>query len=287
MGMPNAYKVANEMLKDRLDERNMSDDYEKIINSDIIIVSGTYDHIQNVFSQLDMKFSLVSPNKFPFIKLNPEQIIFINCPGNIGSNGIRKVKKFVHNGGFVFTTDWALRNIVEPAFPNYIRYNNRSTGDEVVRVEILSDNDPFLQTLIDGNDDPQWWLEGASYPIQIINKKEVDIIVKSKEVEEKYGESAIFVTFQYGKGRVYHMISHFYLQRAETRTGRHAYSGSDYLNEKLNMNDLKKNKYEYMFDDDTNLGEVEAAFASSALMNKVLWDKKKQNENMESYDKES
>jgi len=286
MGMPNAYKVANEMLKDRLDERNMSDDYEKIINSDIIIVSGTYDHIQNVFSQLDMKFALVAPGKFKFIKLNPEQIIFINCPGNIGSNGIRKVKKFVHNGGFVFTTDWALRNIVEPAFPNYIRYNNRSTGDEVVRVEILSDNDPFLQTLIDGNDDPQWWLEGASYPIQIINKKEVDIIVKSKEVEEKYGESAIFVTFQYGKGRVYHMISHFYLQRAETRTGRHAYSGFDYLNEKLNMNDLKKNKYEYMVDDDTNLGEVEAAFSSSALMNKVLWDKKKQNENMESYVKE-
>jgi len=286
MGMPNAYKVANEMLKDRLDERNMSDDYEKIINSDIIIVSGTYDHIQNVFSQLDMKFALVTPNKFPFIKLNPEQIIFINCPGNIGSNGIRRVKKFVHDGGFVFTTDWALRNIVEPAFPNYIRYNNRSTGDEVVRVEILSDNDPFLQTLIDGNDDPQWWLEGASYPIQIINKEEVDILVKSKEVEEKYGESAIFVTFQYGKGRVYHMISHFYLQRAETRTGRHAYSGSDYLNEKLNMNDLQKNKYEYMVDDDTNLGEVEAAFSSSALMNKVLWDKKKQNENMESYVKE-
>jgi len=260
MGMTNAYKVANEMLKDRLDERNMSDDYEKIINSDIIIVSGTYDHIQNVFSQLDMKFALVTPNKFPFIKLNPEQIIFINCPGNIGSNGIRKVKKFVHDGGFVFTTDWALRNIVEPAFPNYIRYNNRSTGDEVVRVEILSDNDPFLQTLIDGNDDPQWWLEGASYPIQIINKQEVDILVKSKEVEEKYGESAIFVTFQYGKGRVYHMISHFYLQRAETRTGRHAYSGSDYLNEKLNMNDLKKNKYEYMVDDDTNLGEEKQLF---------------------------
>ena len=82
------------------------------------------------------------------------------------------------------------------------------------------------------------------------------------------------------------MISHFYLQRAETRTGRHANTGSDYLNEKLNMNNLKKSKYEYMFDDDTNLGEVEAAFSSSALMNKVLWDKKKQMENMESYDKE-
>jgi hypothetical protein len=286
MGMPNAYKVANEMLKDRLEERNMSDDYEKIINSDIIIVSGTYDHIQNVFSKLDMKFALVTPSKFRSIELNPEQIIFINCPGNIDLQGIRKIKKFVHDGGFLFTTDWALRNIIEPAFPNYIRYNNRPTGDEVVRVEIQYKDDPFLQTLVDSNDDPQWWIEGSSYPIEVINEQEVDILVKSKEVEKKYGESAIFVSFNYGKGKVYHMISHFYLQRAETRTGRHAYSGADYLDEKLASNNLNKSKYEYMVDDDTNLGEIEAAFSSSALMNKVLWDKKNQMENINSYAKE-
>ena len=29
--MPNAYKVANEILKDRFEENNMSNDYEKII----------------------------------------------------------------------------------------------------------------------------------------------------------------------------------------------------------------------------------------------------------------
>ena len=44
----------------------------------------------------------------------------------------------------------------------------------------------------------------------IFNKK-VEILVKSKELEDKYGESSVFVSFDYGKGKVYHMISHFYL----------------------------------------------------------------------------
>ena len=279
MGMPNAYKVANEILKDRFEENNMSDDYEKIINSDIVIVSGSYDHIQDVFRKLDLKFSLTNPNNFSQIPLNTDQIVFINCTGDVDHLGIRKINKFVKDGGFVFTTDWALKHVIEPAFPGFIRYNNNTTADEVVRVEILAPNDPFLLTLIDKNDDPQWWLERSSYPIKVINENDVEILVKSNEVKEKYGESAIFVTFQYGKGRVYHMISHFYLQRAENRTQRHTNSGSDYLYEKLKMDDLKKNKYDYMIDDDTNLGEVEAAFSSSALMNKVLWDKKKQMEN--------
>ena len=123
-------------------------------------------------------------------------------------------------------------------------------------------------------DEPLWWLEGSSYPIEIINKDKVETLVKSKEIEKKYGESPVFVSFQYGKGKVYHMISHFYLQRSETRSKRDSSFGSDYLYEKLNVDQAKKKKYEYMFDDDTNVAEVESAYSSSALMNKVLWDKK-------------
>ena len=43
----------------------------------------------------------------------------------------------------------------------------------------------------------------------------------------------------------------------------------------LNVPANKKKKYENMFDDDTVLSEVESAYSSSAFMNKVLWDKKK------------
>ena len=71
------------------------------------------------------------------------------------------------------------------------------------------------------------------------------------------------------------MISHFYLQRSEVRDSRGNLSGASYLNEKLKMNTEKSYKYADMFDEDTNLSEVESAYSSSAIINKILCDKKK------------
>ena len=275
--MSKAYRVAQEMIKDKLKDvdEDMAAEFEELGQSEVIVSIGVHDYIEQVFNGIGLKHNLINPQQFEKIDLDPDKIIFINCPGNVTSKGLRNLVTFVEKGGFLFTTDWALRHVIEPGFPGYIKYNNRPTSDEVVRVDILAEEDPFLQSLIGPNDDPQWWLEGSSYPIEILNHKEVDILIKSKEIEKKYGESAVFVTFDYGKGKIYHMISHFYLQRAETRTARHAKSGAEYANEKLNMDPYRKEKYMNMGIDDANLSDVEAAYSSSSIMNKILWDKRK------------
>jgi len=275
--MSTAYRVAQEMIKDKLKDvdEDMAAEFEELGQSEVIVSKGVHDYIEQVFNGIGLKHNLINPQQFEKIDLDPDKIIFINCPGNVSSKGLRNLVTFVEKGGFLFTTDWALRHVIEPGFPGYIKYNNRPTSDEVVRVDILAEEDPFLQSLIGPNDDPQWWLEGSSYPIEILNHKEVDILIKSKEIEKKYGESAVFVTFDYGKGKIYHMISHFYLQRAETRTARHAKSGAEYANEKLNMDPYRKEKYMNMGIDDANLSDVEAAYSSSSIMNKILWDKRK------------
>ena len=275
--MSTAYRVAQEMIKDKLKDvdEGMAAEFEELGQSEVIVSTGVHDNIEQVFNGIGLKHNLINPQQFEKIDLDPDKIIFINCPGSVTSKGLRNLVTFVEKGGFLFTTDWALRHVIEPGFPGYIKYNNRPTSDEVVRVDILAEEDPFLQSLIGPNDDPQWWLEGSSYPIEILNHKEVDILIKSKEIEKKYGESAVFVTFDYGKGKVYHMISHFYLQRAETRTARHAKSGAEYANEKLNMDPYRKEKYMNMGIDDANLSDVEAAYSSSSIMNKILWDKRK------------
>ena len=284
--MSTAYRVAQEMIKDKLKDvdEGMAAEFEELGQSEVIVSKGVHDYIEQVFNGIGLKHNLINPQQFEKIDLDPDKIIFINCPGNVTSKGLRNLVTFVEKGGFLFTTDWALRHVIEPGFPGYIKYNNRPTNDEVVRVDILAEEDPFLQSLIGPNDDPQWWLEGSSYPIEILNHKEVDILIKSKEIEKKYGESAVFVTFDYGKGKVYHMISHFYLQRAETRTARHAKSGAEYANEKLNMDQYREEKYKNMGIDDANLSDVEAAYSSSSMMNKILWDKKRKMAEMERED---
>ena len=284
--MSTAYRVAQEMIKDKLKDvdEEMAAEFEELGQSEVIVSIGVHDYIEQVFNGIGLKHNLIDPQQFEKIDLDPDKIIFINCPGSVSSKGLRNLVTFVHKGGFLFTTDWALKHVIEPGFPGYIKYNNRPTGDEVVRVEILAEEDPFLQSLIGPNDDPQWWLEGSSYPIEIVNHKEVDILIKSKEIEKKYGESAVFVTFDYGKGKVYHMISHFYLQRAETRTARHKKSGAEYAYEKLNMDESRAEKYKNMGIDDAYLSDVEAAYSSSSMMNKILWDKNRKMAELERED---
>ena len=287
--MSTAYRVAQEMIKDKLKDvdEEMAAEFEELGQSEVIVSIGVHDYIEQVFNGIGLKHNLIDPQQFEKIDLDPDKIIFINCPGSVSSKGLRNLVTFVQKGGFLFTTDWALKHVIEPGFPGYIKYNNRPTGDEVVRVEILAEEDPFLQSLIGPNDDPQWWLEGSSYPIEIVNQKEVDILIKSKEIEKKYGESAVFVTFDYGKGKVYHMISHFYLQRAETRTARHKKSGAEYAYEKLNMDESRAEKYKNMGIDDAYLSDVEAAYSSSSMMNKILWDKKRKMAELESEDEKN
>jgi len=287
--MSTAYRVAQEMIKDKLKDvdEGMAAEFEELGQSEVIVSKGVHDYIEQVFNGIGLKHNLINPQQFEKIDLDPDKIIFINCPGSVTSKGLRNLVTFVEKGGFLFTTDWALRHVIEPGFPGYIKYNNRPTNDEVVRVDILAEEDPFLQSLIGPNDDPQWWLEGSSYPIEILNHKEVDILIKSKEIEKKYGESAVFVTFDYGKGKIYHMISHFYLQRAETRTARHAKSGAEYANEKLNMDEYREEKYKNMGIENANLSDVEAAYSSSSMMNKILWDKKRKMAELESEDEKN
>ncbi|MFC2160633.1 hypothetical protein ACFLRX_03150 [Acidobacteriota bacterium] len=275
--MNNAYRIAQELLKDRLKEVNPEAFKEMldVEDADVIVIGGTYDHIEMVLKIAGTPFTLIRPADVEQAAFRPDQVVFVNCPGNIGPLGLRKLNTFVLEGGFLFTTDWALKHVLEEAFPGYIKYNQHATADEVVRVEILDTKDPFLKSLLGPKDDPQWWLEGSSYPIQIINKKSVHILVSSKEIKEKYGESPVFVTFDYGEGKIYHMISHFYLQRSETRTKRHKYSAVEYLNEKKISVDMKA-KYSEMYIENMQLGDVESAYTSAAMMNKIMYDKKKQ-----------
>jgi hypothetical protein len=139
----------------------------------------------------------------------------------------------------------------------------------------LDTDDPFLKSLLGPKDDPQWWLEGSSYPIQILDKEKVKVLVTSKEIEQKYGEAPVFITFDYGEGKIYHMISHFYLQRSETRTKRQKLSGEKYFFEKeLKISAMPK--YEELGLKDASLGDVESAFTSSAMMSKIMFDKRMQ-----------
>ena len=167
-----------------------------------------------------MPFTRVESAHLGAVELRPEQLLVVNCPGQLGQRDVLRIRDFVTAGGSLFTTDWALRHVLEPAFPDTVAYNEHPTADDVVRVEVRDTENPFLRGVIDPGEDPLWWLEASSYPIRVLDPA-VEVLLASTELQTKYGEAPVAVLFHHGQGEVFHMISHYYLQRTELREARH------------------------------------------------------------------
>jgi hypothetical protein len=268
-----AYKAAATITREQMrrDAPERARYLDQIETSDVVVVTGQYDRVQEVLDALEVEHTVIQPQELDWLELRPEQLLVVNCPGRISAHAVSRVRAFVEAGGSLFTTDWALKHVIEPAFPGVLAFNERPTADDVVRIEVKDPDNIYLQGVMDGQDDPQWWLEGSSYPIRILDAERVQVLITSKELGEKYGEEPVAVWFRWGEGEVFHMISHYYLQRTELRTQRHQASAASYFVEKnVAVNAMMAREMA-----DLSLAEVESAKPSAAFMANVMSDKKR------------
>lgn len=274
-----AYRAGARIARERMaaDSPVDAEALASVEASDVVVIGGCYDHVERVLDAFEMPYTALAGSQLQHASLSPEQLLVVNCPGNLPRSDIAKLESFVSAGGSLFTTDWALRHVIEPGFPGTIAYNERPTTDDVVRVEIRDHDNPFLAGVMDAADDPQWWLEGSSYPIKVLDPDRVQVLITSKEMEAKYGEAPIAVIFEHGQGEVFHMASHYYLQRTELRSERHSMSGAAYATEKGVV------ASEEMLADmaDMSLGEVESASSSARLFANVVAQKKRKTRDKE------
>jgi hypothetical protein len=264
-----AYEVGAKMARAKMEREapEQAEALSMVAPDDIVVVHGAYDRVEQVLRALGLPHTAVEPDDVARLRLRPEQLLVVNCPGHLPERALPRVERFVHGGGSLFTTDWALRHVIEPAFPGILAYNERPTADDVVRIEIRARDNRFLNGVLDGADDPQWWLEGSSYPVRILDPGRVEVLLTSREMADKYGEAPLAMLFTWGEGEVLHMVSHYYLQRTELRTERHKVSAVAYAAEKAmpampGMEDL-------------SLGEVESAQSSSRLLANWVAEKKR------------
>jgi hypothetical protein len=263
------------VLRERM-KRDRPTDFQllaKVKRSEIVVVRGSYDHVETVLGFVHAPHILIDPEDLERAELNAGQLLLINCPGQISEKAIEKVRKFVNAGGFLFTTDWSLLNVIEKAFPGYVAYNKKPTTDDVVAVRVLKEDHHFLQHVQSGRGEPKWWLEGQSYPIRVLAPAKVQVLMASEEMKTKYGESPIAVTFRYGDGQVLHIVSHYYLQRTETRTKAEKEKGTEFAKELgVTLTPEAKKALEK-----TTAGEARDAYSASQLSANVIVAKQKMN----------
>ncbi|CAF0907063.1 unnamed protein product [Adineta steineri] len=276
--MADAYELGSAMAREHLstEDKKLLDD---IGDDTVIVVPGTYDHIHQVLKSLKIPFKIVEQTELLTYPLRPEdQTVYVNCASSFPPNAAHRLRQFVNDGGQLITTDWALKNVLEVAFGEFVRDNGGRTGDEVVGIQVNDPTNPIVAGFLPAAQhvDPQWWLESSSYPIEIVDAQRVRVLIKSDELNKKYNSHAVLITFDCGKGNVIHMISHFYLQRSETRNERHKMSSEQFAVD-MNMSDEIKSKAKNM--SNLNYAQVQSTATSSAFIYNQLADRLKKKSN--------
>ncbi|MBD3187719.1 hypothetical protein GF325_12865 [Candidatus Bathyarchaeota archaeon] len=205
----------------------------------ILSIKGQYDDPNKVMKHTYAAVKDdITPGKINKVDLNKYDLVVVGCPGNeISSKYFIKFREFVEQGGWLLTTDWVLKTIVEPLFPGYIRWNGEKTGDVVVSCSITDPSHPFMDGVVDSlksygkgkgkgpkstahpamKQTFKWWLEDKSFPIDILRKNDVKVLIDSYEIKKKWGAAPVFVYFPFGQGVVAHFISHTHLQKGASK----------------------------------------------------------------------
>lgn len=275
--MQEANKAASTVVKQRMTQERPADAklLENVSNSDIVVVRGEYDRVEDVLKTLGIAHTVVSPMQVATLELNAKQLLIVDCPGAIGPKGIERIRKFVNAGGYLYTTDWALTNVVQQAFPGFIAKGGRETGNDVVAVQVKQSDDNLLKHLTLSKDDPKWWLEGSSYPIRVLQPDKVDVLITSKEMKKRYGQDAIAVHFRYGDGQVLHIVSHFYLQQNQARTVADKKKGSKFIDEDSSLSAATKAGLAGAVGAGVSAGDLNSAYAAQQMTSNIVVERKR------------
>ena len=275
---PAAEAAAAQLLEERMKTQRPEDlaILKAAQGKDIVVIRGSMDHIETVLAAARIPHTVIDPSQVSRADLVADQIVMVNCPGTMPKAGVRRIEKFVRAGGLLYTTDWALKNLVERAFPRTIRHNGKGTGDHVTHVQVARADDNIMTNMLLRNDSkPQWWLEGGSYPVKILDDERVQVLASSKQMKKMYGAAPVVVRFPWHDGHVIHVVSHFYRQAATTGPAIAAKSKVEEFN---GLTAAQKQKLKASPAGDVSLSEVESSYAFQQMTSNIVVGKSRANE---------
>ncbi|MHB8873867.1 MAG: SH3 domain-containing protein [Myxococcaceae bacterium] len=186
---------------------------EQIRAAKVVVVSGSADHMDQVLHRAEVKFIVVRPDELPSLPLNSGQVLMVNCRGEMSEAARDRVRRFVAAGGFLYTTDHALAELVQKVFPNTIAFNNVTTTEAVFPMQLRgAEADRGLLKHLDGKHEQRWQLAGGGYLFKVLDPKKVEVLMESKQVALQYGTGALAARFRYQDGVVIHVTGHFFTQ---------------------------------------------------------------------------
>ena len=197
---------------------------------EIVIIQGANDSVEEVLSSLEIPHVVMTSDALRSHELKACTALFVNC-GSIGwpTKLITKIRDYVANGGYLFATDVAIVDVVNRAFPGYIRTGRASFPD--LTVDILpwrgSTGHPYLRGVnipltgssVEKATGRMTWIIDAGGPSIDFDPRRVVPLIEAPSLQRRKAPTAVGVTFRYGvdlqlypnsiqTGGVYEELSH-------------------------------------------------------------------------------
>ena len=189
------------------------------------VVSGDYDKCANVMTALGLKHgTLTAEDVAKSLPTQDVRVLFYDCTGRAPpKQTVENIQRWVKEGGFLFTSDWGVDNVIDKAFPGYLKVMKTESGrqvmtpDTTITFTVAPGKHVLLAGLPPEAETSRWWLEESSILFTIGRPEDVEVLAVSSELETRYGSKFVAVTFPFGKGRVVHALGHMFQREGNLR----------------------------------------------------------------------
>lgn len=185
--------------------------------ANIVVVKGQWDDSTKPLHSFGFKYQTVKAKDlgaFPFDKC---KLMIIDCSGEVPRETIQKIRDFVGYGGYLITTDWSLQNVLERAFPGFVKWNGDNTDGVITDAYIIDQDSPLLKG-VEGRRFT-WKLDKLSQCVRVLSQDRVHIIARSSKLARQDPQfralpdpvlaGPVALEFTFGRGKVLHLVGHF------------------------------------------------------------------------------
>ena len=201
-------------------ERGMGRGLRNIRNrgKQILVIRGNFDKMENVLDLYKVKYTIVDKDDFlrapRWRRLSKFAVICANCARKPTSRAdakklADKIERFVRNGGWFISSDWAIEPYLTLGWPEVVRVvpPKRRQTDTTISVEPATST-PLLRTVFAHKQRTRWWLEETSTFFKVTSK--ANVLIRSPEMLTRFGAGAVVFEFKSGRGRALHLLGHFW-----------------------------------------------------------------------------
>lgn len=227
---PEEFKAKGDGFKGQLDAKKTAflDDITRTAKKEeIVVVTGVFDEVQKVLDKLGIPHTVVDKEQFTKLDLKHCKVLLINCDDHIqkpfSNDARKKIAQFVAGGGYLWTSDWALEDVLIHCFPGYVKKGSPEWPQDNVDVvptrgmnghPLLKDvfqkvryeganpqgNGTVATKEIKEKIDHRWEIDAVSFLIDP-NPKLVTVLAESPDLEKKGTKfNAVAITFTFGGG---------------------------------------------------------------------------------------